>query len=58
MRPRSRTEVAKGVLAEWIGMQAEVKLAHLALDSRHPQLVEDVRKTDKSEDQVENSEPT
>lgn len=53
---RGRTETDKGVLAEWVGMQAEVRLSNLALESRHPQLVLDIKKN-KNDDDSEDGVP-
>lgn len=49
-RLRGRSEDDRGVLAEWVGMQAEVRLSDLALESRHPTLVRDIKKKDKGVD--------
>lgn len=54
---RGRTEADKGVLAEWIGMQAEVRLSNLALESRHPRLVQHIKKRNKGDDQSDDGAP-
>lgn len=54
-RLRSRQETDPGVLAEWVAMQAEVKLAHVALEGRHPTLVKDIQQHKNDDDENNNN---